>query len=166
VPRAGAILVAVTIFTGLATGFHQPPTAPPPVGEQERPLYKQGSRCYKGVTTALSAIGAAGQAGNLDSYRAAAEKATAAATGCVPALRSVGTSSKRGACAKTLVVKAFQKYGQAGRLFTMAAEASASGDAAGAQTLAAQATSKLRAADSSLTKADGILRHKRGCPPA
>jgi hypothetical protein len=157
--RALVPLALLSIFI-LAAGFHQPPTASPPVDPIDRPLYNKGSACYRAVVAQLNALQ---QTSTLAGYEQAATRLRNKAAACVTKIQNATPASDAGNCAQTVLAKAFAQYRDAGKLFQQAADASAAGNTSGASAKTAKAGNKVNAAGKNLTKADGILRHTRAC---
>ena len=159
-----AVLPVVLVATfGLATGFHEPPTASPPVDPIDRPLYKKGSTCYRSMAAQLAALNQASQSGSLAQYDQAATRLRNKANGCVTKIGNANPASERGTCAKPIIVTAFKQFRDAGKFFQQAADASAAGNTSGASSNSAKAGRKVNAANGNLGKADGILRGTRAC---
>jgi hypothetical protein len=162
--RGGAVAVALVAIFGLATGFHEPPTAPPPVDPIDRGLYNKGSSCYRSVMAQYSALNQASQSGSLAQYDQAATRLRNKAAACVTKIENANPSGERGMCAQPIIVKAFKQFRDAGKFFQQAADASAAGNAGTASAKTASGVKKVNAANASLGKADGILRGTRACP--
>jgi hypothetical protein len=157
---APALLALVFV---LATGFHEPPTAPPPVDLIDRGLYNKGSTCYRSVMAQYTALNQASQSGTLAQYRQAATRMRTKAAGCVTKIQNANPAGERGMCAQPIVVTAFRQFRDAATFFQQAADASAAGNRAGASARSAKGFKKVNAANASLGKADGILRGTRAC---
>jgi hypothetical protein len=155
--------LALASLFGLATGFHQPPTALPPVDPIDRPLYNKGSTCYRGVAAQLAALNQASQSGTLSQYAQAAARLRTKAAACVTKIGNANPASEPGMCAKPIIVTAFKQFRDAGKFFQQAADASAAGNTSGASSSSAKAGRKVNAANRNLGKADGILRGTRAC---